>query len=88
MITVNKLKIYCQYDGDIDGWVRSMHGLPSPDMTDDDWYDIEKMRLGLFSIYNLSCSESYKEQVLRELRDNADGEDAIIMLKEIAKTKK
>ena len=88
MITVNKLQIYRQYDGDIDGWVRCTHGNPSPKMTDDDWYVIEKLRLGLFSIHTLSCAESYKEQVLKDLRDLTDSEDARNLLIEISKTKK
>ena len=88
MITVNKLKIYRQYDGDIDGWVRSTHDTPFSDMTDDDWHTIEKLRLGLFSIYNLSCADSYKTEVLKELRDLTDSEEARIMLNEIAQTKK
>lgn len=34
MLTVEKLKIYEQFDGDIDGWARASRGQASPGMTD------------------------------------------------------
>lgn len=47
MLTVEKVRTYEQFDGDIDGWVRAFEGKGKSCMTDADWYLINELIMGL-----------------------------------------
>jgi hypothetical protein len=46
MLTLEKLKVYTRFGGDIDGWARSRRDDGSG-MTDADWFLIEELRQAL-----------------------------------------
>jgi len=67
MLTVDKLRIYEQFDGDIDGWARTSSGQATTGMTDEDWYLIDELLMGLATIKTGVASASYAQQVEQRL---------------------
>jgi hypothetical protein len=67
MLTVAKLRIYEQFDGDIDGWARASRGQAAAGMSDADWYLIDELLLGLAAINSGAASASYSQQLERRL---------------------
>lgn len=67
MLTVDKLKIYEQFDGDIDGWARASRGQATSGMTDADWYLIDELLMGLATVKTGVASLSYAQQVEQRL---------------------
>ncbi len=84
MISLEKLKVYQQFNGDIDGWARSTKGTDPSGICDDDWYVIERLRSGLFLIDNEPCSQSYKESVFNELQEKTEDEATRNFLRKIS----
>ena len=67
MLTVYKLRIYEQFDGDIDAWARASRGQTTPGMTDEDWYLIGDLLMGLATVKTGVASPSYARQVEQRL---------------------
>jgi len=67
MLTVDKLRIYEQFDGDIDGWARASRGQTTTGMTDEDWYLIDELLMGLATVRTGAASPSYARQVEKRL---------------------
>jgi hypothetical protein len=67
MLTLDKLRIYEQFDGDIDGWARATSGQTSTGMTDEDWYLIDELLMGLATVKTGLASASYAQQVEQRL---------------------
>lgn len=67
MLTVDKLRIYELFDGDIDGWVRASRGQATTSMTDEDWYLINELLMGLATVKTGVASASYAQQVEQRL---------------------
>ena len=67
MLTVDKLRIYEQFDGDIDGWARTSRGQATTGMTDEDWYLIDELLMGLATVKTGAASPSYAQQVEQRL---------------------
>lgn len=67
MLTVEKLRIYEQFDGDIDGWVLTSRGPSTTEMTDEDWYLIDELLMGLTTVKIGVASPSYAQQVEQRL---------------------
>jgi hypothetical protein len=67
MLTVDKLRIYEQFDGDIDGWARASGGQATACMTDEDWYLIDELLMGLATVKTGAASPSYAQQVEQRL---------------------
>jgi len=67
MLTVDKLRIYEQFDGDIDGWARASRGQATTGMTDADWYLIDELLMGLATVKTGVASPSYAQQVEQRL---------------------
>jgi hypothetical protein len=67
MLTVDKLRIYEQFDGDIDGWARASRGQATTCMTDEDWYLIDELLMGLATVKTGAASPSYAQQVEQRL---------------------
>lgn len=72
MLTIEKLRIYEQFDGDIDGWVRTSSGQATAGMTDADWYLIDELLLGLAVVNAGVASPAYSQQVEQLLLANTD----------------
>jgi hypothetical protein len=51
MLTVEKLRTYAEFHGDLDGWVRATAGRDRSGMTDADWYLIDELLLGLTAVH-------------------------------------
>ena len=67
MLTVDKLRIYEQFDGDIDGWARASRGQATTGMTDEDWYLIDELLMGLATVKTGVASPSYAQQLEQRL---------------------
>ena len=67
MLTVDKLRIYEQFDGDIDAWARASRGQATTDMTDEDWYLIDELLMGLATVKTGVASPSYAQQLEQRL---------------------
>ncbi|MCO5935667.1 hypothetical protein NAF17_08945 [Mucilaginibacter sp. RB4R14] len=57
MITLDKLKIYKNYGGDVDGWIRM--NANSKDITDEDWYLILSLLQDLFIVKSGLAAEAF-----------------------------
>jgi len=67
MLTADKLRIYQQFDGDIDGWARAFRGQATNGMTDEDWYLIDELLMGLCTAKTGAALPSYVRQVEQRL---------------------
>ncbi|MDO8450557.1 MAG: hypothetical protein Q7T10_17305 [Rhodoferax sp.] len=67
MLTVDKLRIYEQFGGDIDAWARASRGQATTGMTDEDWYLIDELLMGLAAVKTGVASPSYAQQVEQRL---------------------
>ncbi|HLP98395.1 MAG TPA: hypothetical protein VK149_08115 [Sideroxyarcus sp.] len=65
MLTVDKLKTYAAFDGDIDGWARSSISPNKDVMEDADWYLINELLMGLIAVDVGNTSETF----LRDLEN-------------------
>ncbi len=74
MLTVEKLKIYEKFGGDIDGWARMSRGRDPSGMTDADWYLIDELLTGLAVAAAGSASSSFSQHVEARMHaSTADG---------------
>ena len=67
MLTVDKLRIYEQFDGDIDGWARASRGQATTGMTNEDWFLIDELLMNLATVKTGLASPSYAQQVEQRL---------------------
>ncbi len=73
MLTVEKLKIYEKFGGDIDGWARMSRGRDPSGMTDADSYLIDELLMGLAAAAG-SASSSFSQHVEARMHaSTADG---------------
>ena len=63
MITLDKLRTYEAFNGDMDGWVRASKGTGRSLMTDADWYLIDELGMGLATVENCRVSPSFSHEV-------------------------
>lgn len=63
MITLEKLTIYREFNGDIDGWARVANGKAKSHMTDADWYLIDELLMGLTIVGTGLASPSFMHEV-------------------------
>jgi hypothetical protein len=66
MLTLEKLKVYRQFGGDIDGWAR-WSARDSSGMTDDDWSLIDELRQGLLLIESGQAAPEFQRSVEQRL---------------------
>lgn len=59
MITLEKLRTYQEFNGDIDGWARASKDKTKSLMTDTDWYLIDELLMGLTTIETGIASASF-----------------------------
>ena len=76
MITLEKLKIYKKYDGDIDRWVRS-HREDERVITDADWFLIDSLIQDTVLIENSTVSADFTLVLNKKLVQNLEGEESI-----------
>ncbi len=68
MITLEKLRTYEAYNGDMDGWVRSSMGKEKSFMSDADWYLIDALLMGLATVGADLASPSFVHEVETRVR--------------------
>jgi len=67
MLTVDKLRIYEQFGGDIDAWARASRSQATNGMMDADWHLIDELLMGLATLKTGMASPSYAQQVEQRL---------------------
>jgi hypothetical protein len=67
MLTVEKLRVYESYGGDIDGWASCKASGNAGVMTDDDWYLIEELRQGL-ALVTAGATKEFTELLENRLK--------------------
>ena len=74
MITIEKLKVYKNYDGDIDSWARSARKHEKAAIDNREWYLIDRLIQDLKLIDKGLAADSYANEVNIRLSDNCDKE--------------
>lgn len=72
MLTLEKIKLYKSYDGDIDGWSRTATKNEMTGMTSKDWYLIERFIQDLKLINGKLAAESFQKNFKSKLADNCE----------------
>jgi len=85
MLTVDKLKLYEQFDGDLDGWARSSSERSGDAMTDQDWYLIDELLMSLATLEVGVASESHAQQVEQLLQACTSDQATRIALRALAR---
>ena len=67
MITLEKLRTYEEFNGDIDGWARAPNGKAKSFMTDADWYLIDELLMGLATVGAGLASPSFVREIQTKL---------------------
>lgn len=87
MLSLDKVKIYAQFDGDIDGWARSARDESAAAMSDVDWYLIDELLQGLAAVKAGVATASYAEQVEQRLLASTEDEATRHCLRALAKSR-
>lgn len=87
MLTVEKIKVYESYGGDIDGWARCKGAGNTEAMTDGDWYLIEELRQGL-TLVAFGATKEFVESVEARLKAVMADEAAYHAIKALAGKKR
>ncbi len=83
MITINKLKIYQRYNGDVDGWARVGSKEEKSIMSDEDWFLIEGFIQDLNLIKKGLASDTFMNSINERLKGKCDSEETIQALMNI-----
>lgn len=78
MITVEHLKIYHRYNGDVDSWARS--GGNESLMSDEIWSQIENFESDIEVIKKGLASKKYAKEVMKRLEEKTDKESRVLLL--------
>lgn len=84
VITVEKLRIYQRYKGDLDGFSRRRDPLEMSIITDDDWIMIDILSQRLFLEQSVPCAESFRADTQRLLSEQVSDAVTAAQLKELA----
>ncbi len=68
MLTLEKLRIYERFNGDIDGWVRMKSSMPSSEMTDADWHLLDALITDLRIAASGQASQSFRRELNERLQ--------------------
>ena len=82
MLTLDKLKMYRRFDGDIDGFARSRVD-DSSGITDEDWRVIDELRQALFLVRSGQAAAEFSASVERRLSSVAPDEQTRQALREL-----
>lgn len=84
MITKEKLKIFQEFDGDVDQWVFFGSKREHSIMQDADWSLIESLLQDILIVRRGLASEKYAENLKIRLRENCDRLETIGLLEQLA----
>lgn len=83
MITIEHIRIFKSYGGDIDGWARIKKRCDI--MTDDIWFEIEGILQNLTLIKNQVASEGFTTQTLQHMKTACESQEVEQELVELSK---
>ncbi len=69
MITKEKINIYKNYDGDIDGWARAGNKTEKELMTDKDWIIIDDLLQDIFLLKKGRSSSGFNQRTVKKLKE-------------------
>ena len=67
MITLDKLKLYLKYDGDIDMWSRVNNNEEQQIISEEEWSQIQNLLQELYLIEIGKTSEAYESEIRTKL---------------------
>jgi len=88
MITINKLKIYVGYSGDLDMWTRMSKSAQAEIISTKDWYQIDDLLQDIKIVKNGQSSPQFANRLNEKLLELCENEEAIRFLKAIVKNDK
>lgn len=83
MITIDKIKIYKRFNGDIDGWARIGTNEEKSIMNDNDWFLIEGFIQDISLVKKGLASDTFMNSIRERLKENCDSEEAIQAIEEL-----
>ncbi|MCQ6959759.1 hypothetical protein [Mucilaginibacter aquariorum] len=83
MITLDKLNIYKNYGGDVDGWARM--NANSKDINGEDWHLISSLLQDLFIVKSGLAAEAFILELDNKLVENIDNEASMTFLRSLVK---
>jgi len=84
MLTIEKLRTYKRFGGDIDGFTRSHGRGDSSGITDADWQEIDELRTALHITFSGKATPEFASQVERRLAEAAPESEAQRELRQLA----
>lgn len=84
VLTLEKLRVYESFEGDIDGWARTARPRNLAGMTDEDWYLIDELRQALHQVAAGLASPHYAAHVEQRLLAVTDGDPVRERLRRLA----
>jgi hypothetical protein len=84
MLTVEKIRVYRKYGGDMDGLARADKPDDASLITDEEWFLIDSLVQKLFLMKTGKASQAYAERISVEVHQCAESEEVIRELMEIA----
>ena len=84
MLTIAKIQIYERFRGDIDGFSRA-GGTDSSGITDDEWFQIDRLRQALYLIESQKAADTFRVQTEQELLAVTATEEARHAIRRLAR---
>lgn len=84
MLTLEKLTIFAEFDGDIDGWTRMRRSTDDSLMTAADWSLIDRLVMDLGIAESGLASAEFREEIEARLRENAADETTRAAVRSLA----
>jgi hypothetical protein len=88
MITIEKIKIYIKFNGDIENWVRNDSKNEKSRMSDDEFFLIDTFIQDLRLVKKGLTSVQFENNLNSRLKENCDGEQSINKIKNFADAKR
>jgi hypothetical protein len=83
VITIDKIKIYQRFNGDIDGWARVGTKEEKSIMNDNDWFLIEGFIQDINLVKKGLASNTFLKSINERLEEHCDSEETIQAIKDI-----
>lgn len=80
MITIDKIKIYKRFNGDIDGWVRVGTKEEKSIMNNNDWFLIEGFIQDINLVKKGLASDTFMNSINERLKENCDSKETIELI--------
>jgi hypothetical protein len=80
MISIDKIKIFCKYQGDIDFWARSGSKKEKLIIDDNDWYIIDTLIQDMLLVRKGLSTKEFKENLDNKLKELCSDQEVIKQL--------